>query len=48
MFAGRDGHTADAEHHRQQRWHICVTCNPPHGRYAQFAMPGDAVCWMVS
>jgi hypothetical protein len=39
MFAGRDSHTANAEHLRQQRQHIYVVHGPPHGRYAWFAMP---------
>jgi hypothetical protein len=39
MFAGRDDHTANVEHQRQQQWHIQVVYGPPHGRYAWFAMP---------
>jgi hypothetical protein len=38
MFVGRDGRTADAEHQRQQRQHIYVVYDPPHGQYARFAM----------
>jgi hypothetical protein len=39
MFAGRDGHSADAEHQRQQQWHIHVVNGRTHDRYARFAMP---------
>ena len=39
MFVDSDGHTADAEHQRQQWRHIYVVYGPPCGRYARFAMP---------
>ncbi len=39
MFVGRDGCTANVERQRQQRWNIYVVYAPPHGRYAQFAVP---------
>jgi hypothetical protein len=38
MFVGRDGRTANAEHQRQRQRHIYVVYDPPHGRYARFAM----------
>ena len=45
MFIGRDGHTANAEHQRQQRRHIYVVYDPPHGRYAWFAMLAVFRAW---
>jgi hypothetical protein len=39
MFvAGRDGHTADAEHQRGQRGHIYVVYVPPHAPCPWFGM----------
>jgi hypothetical protein len=38
MFVDGDGPTANAEHQRQRRRHICVVYGPPHGWYARFAM----------
>ena len=38
MFADYDGRAADAEHLRQQRWHIYVIYVSLHGRHARFAM----------
>ena len=39
MFvAGRDGHTADAEHRRQQQWHIYIVYVPPHAPCPWFGM----------
>jgi hypothetical protein len=39
MFvAGRDGHTADAEHRRQQQRHIYVIYVPPHAPCPWFGM----------
>ena len=38
MFIGHDGRTANAEHQQQRQWHIYVAYDPPHGRYARFAM----------
>ena len=40
MFASRDSNdTTNAEHQRQQRWHIYVVYGPPCDWYARFAMP---------
>ena len=39
MFTCRGGRTANAEHQRQQQWHIHVIYGPPRDRYARFAMP---------
>jgi hypothetical protein len=39
MFADYDGRTGDAEHLRQQQWHMYAVYVSLHGRHAQFAMP---------
>jgi hypothetical protein len=39
MFvANRDGCTANAEHRRQQRWHIYILYVPPHATCPWFGM----------
>jgi hypothetical protein len=38
IIAGCDGHTANAEHWRQQRWHIYIVYVPPHAPCPWFGM----------
>ncbi len=51
--AGRDGHTADAEHRRQQQWHIYVVYVTPHslrpwfGMSAMFRAMAAEVRWVL-
>jgi len=40
MFADCDGHAADAEHQRQQQWHIYVVYVSLLVRHARFALEG--------
>jgi hypothetical protein len=38
FVAGRDGCTTDAEHWRQQQWHIYVVYVPPHTLHPLFGV----------
>ncbi len=53
IVAGRDGCTANAEHWRQQRWHIYIVYAPPHapcpwfGMLAMFRAVAAEVWWLL-